>query len=211
MQLSRVFWSYSTQSLVALAVALAVVVRSASACPLPQDCGLAAAMSLTPKQERFVSEYLIDLNATQAAIRCGYSANGASVTGSRLLANPKIAELVARGRAAQLESNDLTANRVLEEYRRLAFINRKDFYDAHGNLKPITEWTDAMGAAASDVETIVKNVAAGDKHTDTIHKLKLWDKTRALNDLAKHFALLTERVQHDGEVVYRWAGESPKS
>lgn len=77
-------------------------------------------MAMTPKQQRFVEEYLIDLNATRAAIRAGYSTSGASVEGTRLLANANIASAVAAGRAAVSEHALVTASDVLRGLRREA-------------------------------------------------------------------------------------------
>jgi phage terminase small subunit len=69
---------------------------------------------------RFVTEYLVDLNATQAAIRAGYSANGASVTGCRLLADPKIRTLIEARNEKRAERVGLTADGVLEGIKRLS-------------------------------------------------------------------------------------------
>lgn len=66
-------------------------------------------MSLTPRQQRFVDEYLIDLNATQAAIRAGYSEKGATVRGSELLANRKVAAVVNRAMAERAAKLEITA------------------------------------------------------------------------------------------------------
>lgn len=159
---------------------------------------------LTPKQARFVAEYLIDLNATQAAIRAGYSRRTANEQGSRLLAKASVKAAVADGQAKQLGKADLTAVRVLEEMRRLAFSDLRQAFDEHGNLKPIQELSDETAAAVASVEVIIKNAAAGDKHTDTIHKLKVWDKPRVLEMLGKHFSLLTEQVQHSGDLTISW-------
>lgn len=155
---------------------------------------------MTPKQERFVAEYLIDLNATQAAIRAGYSAHSAESIGLQLLRKTEVSAAVAAGKGRQLETAELSAARVLEELRRLAFIDQRSFYDAAGNLKPISEWTAEQGAAVAGFEVIKKNATAGDGVIDTIHKFKVWDKTKALGDLAKHFGLLIERVEVSGEV-----------
>ena len=72
---------------------------------------------MTAKQERFVAEYLIDLNATQAAIRAGYAEKGAAVEGSRLLAKPKIADAVAAAQAARAERTEITQDYVLTSIR----------------------------------------------------------------------------------------------
>ena len=73
--------------------------------------------NMTAKQERFVAEYLIDLNATQAAIRAGYAEKGAAVEGCRLLAKPKIADAVAAAQAARAERTEITQDYVLTSIR----------------------------------------------------------------------------------------------
>lgn len=156
-------------------------------------------MPLTPKQQRFVAEYLIDLNATQAAIRAGYKADSAKQVGSENLTKPDIKAAIASGKSQQLASAELSAARVLEELRRLAFVDLRGFFDDAGNLKPIQELSEAHGHALAGLEVIIKNAKAGDGVTDTVHKFKVWDKTRALEMLAKHFALLTDVVRVDDE------------
>jgi phage terminase small subunit len=166
---------------------------------------------LTPKQERFVAEYLIDLNATQAAIRAGYSSRSANIDGPRLLSNASVAAAVEKGKAEQLKEAGLSAARVLEEWRRLAFTDARSFWDDHGNLKPFSELTAEQGSALAGFEAVIKNAKAGDGITDTIHKIKLWDKVRVLESLGKHFGLLTERLEHRGEVLFRWQTPAEKS
>lgn len=77
-------------------------------------------MALTPKQEAFVKEYLTDLNATQAAIRAGYSARTANEQGARLLANVSVAAAVAAAKEARSERVDITADMVLQRWWELA-------------------------------------------------------------------------------------------
>lgn len=151
-----------------------------------------------------MAEYLIDLNATQAAIRAGYSAKTAGAIGAENLTKPEIAEAVAAGKAKQLAAADLTAARVLEEFRRLAFVDLRGFFDADGNLKPVAELTPEQGSALAGLEVIKKNAEAGDGVIDTVHKFKVWDKTRTLESLAKHFGLLTEKVEHSGGLEITW-------
>ncbi len=75
---------------------------------------------LTPKQQRFVQEYLVDLNATQSAVRAGYSPKTAEQQGSRLLGNAKVAAAVAAGRKRLAAKLDLTAEKVLADIERIA-------------------------------------------------------------------------------------------
>ncbi len=164
-------------------------------------------MPLTAKQQRFVAEYLVDLNATQAAIRCGYAAKTARQQGSRLLSHVDIEAAISTAKAQQLDSAEISAVRVLQEYGRLAFVDARAFWHADGRVKAMHELTADQGAAIAGFEAQIKNVQAGDGQTDLIHKFKLWDKTRALEALAKHFGLLEDRVDHSGEIVVRWGGQ----
>ena len=82
-----------------------------------------APMKLTPKQARFVQEYLIDLNAAQAAIRAGYSAKTARVIGHENLTNPDIAAAIEKAMAERAERTRLTADWVIDELRKLAGAN----------------------------------------------------------------------------------------
>lgn len=152
-----------------------------------------------------MAEYLVDLNATQAAIRAGYSAKTAKVIGSENLTKPDIAAAVSAGKERQLAVADLSAARVLEELRRMAFIDLRSLFDADGNLKAMKDLTLEHGAALASFEVIKKNAAAGDGVTDIVHKFKVFDKVRILELLCKHFALLTEQVQLQGDVQFTWA------
>ncbi|RSV15668.1 terminase small subunit [Sphingomonas sp. ABOLF] len=71
--------------------------------------------SMTPKQQRFVEEYLIDLNATQAAIRAGYAPDSADVEGCRLLGNAKVAQAIAGLKAERSERTKIDADYVLTQ------------------------------------------------------------------------------------------------
>src|SRR3954449_4422091 len=78
-------------------------------------------MPLNDRQCRFVEQYLVDLNATQAAIRAGYSAATANQIGARLLANVKVAAAIAEARAARSRRTEVTQDRVVLELARVAF------------------------------------------------------------------------------------------
>ena len=154
---------------------------------------------MTQKQQQFIIEYLKDFNGTQAAIRAGYSPKTAQVQSAKLLSKGKVAAAVAQQTQARLEKADLTAERTLEEMRRLAFANVQDLFDAAGNLRPIHTLTREQAACIASLEVIVKNAAAGDGHQDIVHKVKVWDKPRTLELLGKHFALLVDRVKVEGD------------
>lgn len=153
---------------------------------------------LTPKQQQFVSAYLLELNATKAAMLAGYSPKTAKQQGSRLLTNVDIATAIEQGRAKARQTDALTAERVLEEWRRISFVDTRTFYDEAGNLKPVKDWTVEQGAAVSEFEVIKKNAAAGDGIIDTVHKIKRFDKVKTLDALGKYFGLNELRVVHSG-------------
>ena len=159
---------------------------------------------LTPKQARFVGEYLVDLNATKAAKRAGYGLKNAKQQGTENLAKPSICAAIAVGKQKQIDESGLTAVEILKQLKYMASVDVRSFFDENNNLKPVSELTEAQGAQLASMEVIVKNAAAGDGHTDTVHKFKVWDKTKAVDLAMKHFGLLVDRIEHQGEVSYRW-------
>lgn len=189
---------------------------------------------LTPKQERFVEEYLRDLNATQAAIRSGYSARTANEQGSRLLANASVADAVARAKAERSARLGLTQDRVLEELAAVAFARMPDFA-AWGDsdqmkLKASDGLTEDQAAAVAQVtetEKFIKSVDKGEQLMSRERSIKLHDKLAALKLLGQHIGMFAERhtvtleIKREAqeiaeelgipvEQVYREAGVDPK-
>jgi phage terminase small subunit len=171
---------------------------SSASAPLPSSTGAPALETLSAHHARFVAEYLIDLNATAAYRRAYGPVKDADVSGPRLLGIVGIAAAIAEGKARQMATADLSAARVLEELRRVAFANVREYFDGEtGAAKHPHQLTAEQGAALAGFEVLIKNAKAGDGVTDTIHKFKLWDKVRALELLATHFELLIEHVKID--------------
>jgi phage terminase small subunit len=150
--------------------------------------------------ERFIAEYPKDFNGHQAAIRAGYAAKWARNMASCLLKRPDVQAALAADAASRMAKVGLTTDRALAEAMRLAFSNIKAIFDADGNLVPIHTLPDDVAAAVASVEVVKKNLAAGDGFVDTVHKIKLWDKSKNLEMLFKHLGLLIERVEHSGSV-----------
>ena len=150
--------------------------------------------ALTPRQERFAAEYSKDLNATQAAIRAGYSPRTAQQAGSRLLLNVVVSGEIARFKGEQLDSAGWKASEVLEELRIQAHSRIGDFFEG-GELKPLHTLTPAQQACISGYEMVMKNATAGDGQTDRVLKIKLWDKMKALDLAMQHFALLQTKPE----------------
>jgi phage terminase small subunit len=164
---------------------------------------------LTPKQARFVAEYLIDLNATQAAIRSGYSAKTAAEQASRLLTNVKIAEAVAIGQGAALRAAGVTAERVMLEAARLAFSDVRGLFDAEtGRLLDVSALSEDMARAVASVEVLREKSTrrvGEDTETDTqeqVMKIRVWDKPRSLELLARCLGMLKDRVEHGGSIAF---------
>lgn len=158
-------------------------------------------MALTDKQKRFVDEYLIDLNATQAAVRAGYSEKTAYSQGQRLLKNVEVAEAIRIGQAKAAETAEVTIARVLQELSRIGFSDLRNAFTEAGALKPPREWDDDLAASIAAVEVVTRNVgkdADGNTEIEHVHKLKLWDKNSALEKIAKHLGMFVDRVEHTG-------------
>lgn len=147
--------------------------------------------SLTPKQQRFIAEYLIDLNGAQAAARAGYSAKSANDMAKQNLSNPAIAAEVAKRMAKRANKIELTADNVLREIARVALSDTRKLYREDGTLKRPDEWDDDTAAAVAGVEVLEEFEGRGESRELIGHtkKLKLWDKNAALDKAAKHLGL----------------------
>lgn len=116
---------------------------------------------MTPKKQRFVDEYLVDLNATQAAIRCGYSRRTARQAGHRLLTDVDVAAEIAKRGAERAANVGITAERVMEELGRVAFSDLRDVVEwgEEGvTLKASKELSASAAAAVAEVgETVTEH------------------------------------------------------
>ena len=145
-------------------------------------------MALTPKQQAFVREYLVDLNATQAAIRAGYSKNGASVTASKLLAIAKVRAEIDKAKLSRAQSTELSAEFVLRELKKIAESDPAGLLGKNGYLLPLNEVPEDVRKTISSVEM------GGDGGT----RIKFWSKTQALDLLGKHLKLFTDKTELSG-------------
>lgn len=156
---------------------------------------------LTEKQARFVAEYLVDLNATQAAIRAGYSEDTARSQGQRLLTNVNVEAAISAAQKERSERTKITQDRVLQEFAKIGFSDIRALFTESGNLKSITEWSDEIAGAVASVEVVTKPGGEdenGNRIVEHVHKLKLWDKNSALEKIAKHLGMFVERHEHTG-------------
>ncbi len=174
----------------------------------------------TPRQERFIAEYLIDLNATQAAIRAGYSEKTASQGAAQLLANIKIKTEIEARQAKMAEKHEITADRILSELAKIGFANMQDYLHTDENGTPRLDWghlsrTQAAALSEVTVDEFIAKTGEKDEDGNPIYgparkvKFKLHDKQTALLSLGKHLGMFKDRVEYSGEVVHRLAQMSP--
>lgn len=160
-------------------------------------------MALTPKQERFVAEYLIDLNATQAAIRAGYSVKTAPEQASRLLMNVKVAEAVQMAMKAREQRTEITQDRVLKELAKLGFANMQDYMSVTQEGEPfadLSKLTRDQAAAITEFTVEDFTEGRGDDARDVRRvKFKLADKRAALVDIGKHLGMFKDKLELTGK------------
>ena len=161
-------------------------------------------MSLNPRQARFVSEYLVDLNASAAAIRAGYSPQSARSQAADLLTNPNIAAAIAEAQAARGRRTEVTADRVVLELARVAFGDPRrvmSWGPGGVRLRPSAELADEEAAIVAEVgETTTKE--GGSLRVKTV------DKLGALRLLGQHLGMFGDgKVARDpGDRRPSWAG-----
>lgn len=142
---------------------------------------------LSAKQALFVEEYLVDLNATEAALRAGYSAKSAKQIGTENLSKPAVAAAIEKRTKDRVERIELSQDLVVQELAKIAFANISD----------VASW-DGAQVAVKDSESLsktalsaVSSVAAGQYGVT----LRMHDKRAALVDLGKHLGMFKEKVE----------------
>ena len=153
---------------------------------------------LTPKQSLFVKEYLVDLNATQAAIRAGYSAKTAQAIGTENLAKPLIRAAIDSAMKKRAEKTEFNADRVLKEIERVATVDPISLFNEDGTMKQISDIPEDVRRAIASVEVIETFEWEGEGKqrkrvwTGYIKKVKLVPKNESLNMAGRHFKMFTD-------------------
>lgn len=153
---------------------------------------------LTDRQARFVDEYLVDLNATQAAIRAGYSERTANEQASRLLANVNVQALVQDRSKAREARTQINADYVLQRLVQIDQLDVADILDATGNFLPVLQWPKVWRQTLSGMD--IQEMISGDVES-VIRKIKWPDKLRNLELLGKHVTINAFRDQIVMEVT----------
>lgn len=161
-------------------------------------------MTKRSRQDIFVDEYLIDLNATQAAIRAGYSVKTAYEQGSRLLRNVKVQTKIAKAMAERSKRTGVNQDRVVLELAKIGFVNPTDVIDPKtGEILP--------GASADDLACIqsvkVKKTTKG-KSVIEEREVRLHDKIKALEKLGQHLGMWNDKIDVNVAVPVVITGEA---
>ncbi len=146
-------------------------------------------MKLTNKQQRFCEEYLIDLNATQSAIRAGYSKKTAYIIGHENLNKPNIEKYITKLMKKREDRTEITADMVIKELALLAFSDTGNLFE-NNSLKHISDLPSDVTRTLQEVTSRVERTGSGEdtEYADII-KVKSYDKKGALDSLGKHFGI----------------------
>ncbi|MGO4508022.1 terminase small subunit [Bradyrhizobium sp. 2TAF36] len=146
-------------------------------------------MALTAKQQLFVEEFLLDLNATQAAIRAGYSKETADKQGPRLLAHPEVKFAIDAAKLQRSERTEIDADWMLRRLVDEAEADLADLYDERGDLKPIELWPEIWRqglVAGVEIDALYEGSGEDRIQVGLVKKIKLSDRLRRLELIGKH-------------------------
>lgn len=159
-------------------------------------------LSLSPRKERFVAEYLIDLNATQAAVRAGYSENSAQPVSSRLMDDPAVVAMIERRQAQRASNINVTQASVINEVHTLAMSNVAHYtVDDNGDVQLAAGAPDNAMAAIESIKRrkTIREDKAGNITIVYDVEIKLHDKPGQLKLLGRHVGLFPNKVEHTGK------------
>ena len=148
---------------------------------------------LLPRQQRFVEEYLVDLNASRAAVAAGYSERWAGVNADKLLKNTNVAKAVQEGMAARSARTEVTQDWVLRRYAMIAGVDKRQFFYDDGSLKPVSEWTEEMAAAVGSFDAVESG--GGEGVPVVLKRLRFLDGKAALDSMARHLGMFKDKVE----------------
>ena len=152
---------------------------------------------LTDKQKKFIDEYLVDLNATQAAIRAGYKEKAAYRTGAENLRKPQIQREIQKRMQERQQRTEVTQDMVVKELAAIAFAKATDYVEIRSNgvcgtvvIKPTTDLSDQQIGAIAGIKEGANGI-----------EIKLNDKEKALELLGRHLGMWNDKLKVDGEVT----------
>jgi len=151
----------------------------------------------TAKQHAFIEEYLVDLNATQAAIRAGYSKKTAKEMGCENLSKPNIQEAIRVAMDERSQRTGITVDRVVEAIAKIGFSDIREIFTGTDKLCSITDLPDGIASAVQSIEVVVRPIGAtgddGINEVEHVYKIRLSDKLKVLELLGKHLGMFDSR------------------
>lgn len=144
---------------------------------------------LSEQRQRFVDEYLIDLNGTQAAIRAGYSVKTAQEQSSRLLSNVMVQEAISKAMAERSKRTGINQDRVVLELAKIALVKMTDIVDRQGRIKD-----SATDDDLACIESIKYKESESDAGSSVEREVKIASKIKALELLGKHLGMWNDKL-----------------
>ena len=161
-------------------------------------------MALTAKQQRFIAEYLIDLNAAQAAIRAGYAVKGAKDQAYQLMQRPEVVAAVKEAIEARNQRVQVDADYVLNRLTEIDQMDLLDILDDDMSIKPLSKWPKVWRQSLSgfDIAEMFEGVGKERDLVGLMKKIKWPDKVKNLELLGKHVNVnaFRENVNHSGSI-----------
>ena len=158
-------------------------------------------LNLNPRQQRFVEQYLIDLNGTKAVIRAGYSEKGADVQAARLLGNVRISAAIQKAMNARSQRVEISQDRTIQEIARGCFWDPANLFHEDGSVKQIQEMDPNTRRAIAGFEVVELYAGEGDQKRafGRLNKIKLVDRREYLELLGRHQGLFKNELmmKHD--------------
>lgn len=159
-------------------------------------------MALTEKQQRFIDEYLIDLNATQSAIRAGYSVKTANEQGARLLAKVSVQTEISKKMAERSRRTGVNQDRVVLELAKLAFVKMTDIVDSQGEIK-----AEAKEDDLACIESVKYKKSESGTGSSVEREVKISPKLKALELLGKHLGMWNDKLDVNVNIPVVISGE----
>jgi len=151
-------------------------------------------VELTPLQQKFVNNLLKGMDQKNAYIKAGYKARGNSAESkaSRLVRNGKVRAVYDKARESAAQKAEVSQQRIMEEYAKVAFLDPRQFFDEDGNLIPVHDLDEDVSAALGGMDVFHRRTASGD--IETTKKIKFLDKKGALDSLARIMGMFKDKV-----------------
>lgn len=151
---------------------------------------------LTQKELRFIDEYIVDLNGTQAAVRAGYSKRSAHTTCHDVLKKPEIMQRIKQKQMDIQVSTGITVENITKELAKIAFFDLRMALNIDGTVKPIDQLDDntIAGIAGLEINELFEGTGRDRERVGYTKKIKIADKVAALEKLGKHLGIFTDNL-----------------